>query len=688
MQKEQKKVKSYHSIRFRLIGAFLIPAFFIIILGVVCYMKASKGMIKNYEDSSKLSLSMMGEYFDLGLTNMSNKAIDLITDEALQKYYSKYYADKPTEEITRYKESQKKILSIASADKFISDIYVAANYGHPVTSAGTLNNSFYDEFNESEDVKGLIESGESQIWIGNHPFLDSIANVKTGEYGLSYIKRLTNSGFKPIGYIIIDISQDFIKEIINKSDFGKNSITGFMTWDGKSILSESDLQEFDLRKEAFYKKAMESDKTTDAGYVTYKEQKYLFVYSKLSVSGSMVFSLISNGVVVEQAEDVKTITVIVVLISCIIAIVIGLFMAKGIGFAIKDTNKVLAVAATGDLSVKVSLKRKDEFNILANSINSMFDGMKDLVRNMFGASKKTLSLAKNVADASQTLVASSKNIASGVTEIEQGVFSQASDAENCLLKMSELANQITMVEGNALDIKQVADLTRNCVSEGLTSMADLKEKYMDSSIITKEVIKNIGSLEAESQAIMDITKAINDIAEQTSLLALNASIEAARAGSYGRGFSVVAEEIRKLSEQSTNEAGRITTIIERINICTKDTVTVAKRADNIVGKQEITLNSTLTAFDTIHSQVVGLTANLDGIVEGIDKISQVKNATLAAIESISSTLEETAAASTQLGLTVNGQLEAVSELNLAAESMEKEAMAMEAEVLNFRLDLT
>ncbi len=686
MQKEQKKVKSYHSIRFRLIGAFLIPAIFIIILGVVCYVQASKGMIKNYEESSELSLSMMGEYFDLGLTNMSSKAIDLIADDVLQKYYSKYYSDKPTEEIQRYKESQKKILSIASADKNISDIYVTANYGHPVSSAATLDKTFYEALDESEDVKALIESGESQAWVGSHPFLDEAAKVNSREYGLSFIKRLTNSGFKPIGFIIIDIKQDFIKEIIDKTDFGKNSITGFITRDGKSILNSSNSQETDLSKELFFTKALDSEKGSNADYVTYQREKYLFVYSKLSVSGSMVYALISNAEVVKQAEDVKIITFIIVLISCFIAILIGLIMAKGIGFAIKDTNKILEVAATGDLRVKVTLKRKDEFNILANSINHMFDGMKDLVRNMFGASKKTSLLAKNVTDASQTLVVASQNIASAVSEIEHGVFSQAEDAENCLTKMSELANQITLAEHNAGDIKQVADLTKSTVANGLISMLDLKEKCMDSSIITKEVIKNISSLDAESKAIMDITKAINDIAEQTSLLALNASIEAARAGSYGRGFSVVAEEIRKLSEQSTNEAGRITAIVARIKTRTKDTVIVAKEADNIVTKQEVTLNSTLDAFHNIQSQVVNLTANLEGIVVGIDKMSQVKNDTLAAIESISSTLEETAAASTQLGLTANGQLEAVNELNRAAESLEKEAITMEAEVLNFRVE--
>lgn len=686
MTKKQGKIKSQHSIGFRLIGAFLIPVALIIILGAVCFTQASKNLKANYEDSSKLSIRMMAEYFDLGLINISNKAFDLISDDDVQKYYSKYYQDKQTKELESADNSRKKILAIATADKFISDIYVIANYGNPVSSTGTLKTDFYDKLSQSDEIKKLNESGEANIWIGSHPYLDEATKVNTEGYALSYIKKLTNAGLKQIGYIIIDINQAFIKDIIEESDFGESSFTGFITQDGKIILNKELPYDFDLMHTSYYEKALADENATGAEYVEFQNEKYLFVYSKLAESNSMVFSFIANSEVVKQVQDIKIITVAIVIAACFIAIFIGFFMARGIGNAIKETNKALAVAATGDLRAKVNTKRKDEFSILARSINHMFDSMKTMVTNMFGASEKTLTLAKNVTDASQALVTSSKSIANAVTDIEQGVASQASDAENCLHTMSELADLITMVEDNAVSIQKVAEISKEAVTDGQNAMLELKERYTDSALITKEVIENIGFLSQESQSITDIIQAIKDIADQTRLLSLNASIEAARAGIYGKGFSVLAEEIRRLSEQSTNEVERITTIIQGIIERTSQTVVVAEKVESIVDKQESTLNHTQEVFEKIHSHVVGLTSNLDEIIGSIDKISKAKNETLHAIESISSTLEETAAASMELGHTAEQQYDVANELNKTAESLKEEAESMEAEVKNFRTE--
>jgi methyl-accepting chemotaxis protein len=101
------KLFNMHSIKSQLISAFLIPVAFIIILGVVSNQKASKGMIENYESNSRVSLDMMGEYYELGLSNIASKATQLATDEVVSRYYSKYYAKDPTEEAKRYRNRQK-----------------------------------------------------------------------------------------------------------------------------------------------------------------------------------------------------------------------------------------------------------------------------------------------------------------------------------------------------------------------------------------------------------------------------------------------------------------------------------------------------------------------------------------------------------------------------------------------------
>ncbi|BCK00429.1 methyl-accepting chemotaxis protein [Anaerocolumna chitinilytica] len=685
--KAQRKIKRGNSIRVRLIGAFLIPALFIIVLGVVSYYLASKGMISNYINSSKVSLTMMGEYFDLGLTNMSSKAIDIISDETTQKYYSKYYSDKPTEEISRYKEIQKKVLAAVAADKSISNISVFAGYGHPVSSAGALKDSFYADFTASKDYTLLTAGGKEINWIGEHPFLDETSKLDSSAYGISYIKKITNSAYKQIGYVVVDIKKSFFSDILTKSNFGSGSLSGYITADKKVILEGVEKGKTAITETSFYKEALKDKLSSDARYVVYDGKDYLFVYTKSSLNGSVTFALIPDSKVTAQADAVKVITMIIMILAVIIALIIGVFISGGISSAIRVTNKVLDAAATGDLRQQIHLKRKDEFHLLSKSINSMFDGMRHLIENIFSISKQTAGMTAKVSHTSELLVNASKDIAMTVTEIDQGISSLAKDAQSCFNGMSELAGEIGTQEENAGNIRSITLNTNSILTKGLINMEELNTKQKDTSDITKAVIGNILNLEKQSDAIIEIVEAINEIADQTRLLSLNASIEAARAGTYGRGFSVVADEIRKLSEQSLGEAGRIGDIVTRIRQSTQETANVATKANDIVTRQEDTLKETLSAFHGINTHVSQLTESLNEIINGLGRIGELKSETLTAIESISATLEETSAASAQLGSTADTQLLAVEELNKSVEELNQETENMENSVRMFKIHI-
>ncbi|MDF2942713.1 MAG: methyl-accepting chemotaxis sensory transducer [Herbinix sp.] len=674
------------SIKLKLICVFLIPVAFLIFLGMISYRQASKGLIENYESAGKVSLDMMGEYYELGLDNLASKAIQLTTDDTIQKYYSGYYSNKPTEEASRKSEVQKKILAIDAADKFISDIYVFADYGYPVASAGTMQKTFYEEFNKSVDALGLVDTSETAIWKGTHPSVDNVFPTNSSEFALTYIKKLSNSSFQQIGYIIVDIDKAFVMDLLNKTDFGDKSITGFVTKDGKASLSGNFTEGYDITQEPFYQAAVTNEAELNAEYVNFQEQSYLFIYSKLKVGDAITFALIPKTEVIKQAESVKVITVIIVILTCLIALVVGILIANGISGTIHKTNRVLSTVATGDLNVDAGIRRKDEFHVLGQSINHMLDSMRSLIIKMLGVSKSTSESAKEVAGASETLLITSKNIASAVSDIEQGVQHQAADAENCLLRMSELAQQITLVEASTVEIAKIAGNTKNIVNDGLNSMQELSEKAKNTTEITQSVIHNIENLEIESNSIIDIIRTMNEITEQTNLLSLNASIEAARAGSFGNGFAVVAGEIRKLAEKSSGEASRIKTIIDKIQNRTKETVIAARKAENIVATQEETLHATRNTFDEMDRHVEALTENLMKISSGIETMGKAKEVTLSAIENISATLEETVAASTEVSATAENQLTSVEQLNKAAQGLSADAVNLEETVRLFKIN--
>jgi len=249
--------------------------------------------------------------------------------------------------------------------------------------------------------------------------------------------------------------------------------------------------------------------------------------------------------------------------------------------------------------------------------------------------------------------------------------------------MSNLAQQITLIQDNTVEIEKIAGDTKIIVSDGLNSMKDLSNKQKDTVEITQSVINNIERLEIESNSVIDIIQTMNEITEQTNLLSLNASIEAARAGTYGKGFAVVADEIRKLAVKSAGEAKQIKTIIEKIQNRTRETVSVARKAEIIVAMQESTLNATMKTFDEVNRHVENLTDNLGKISNGIITMGIAKEDTLSAIESISSTLEETVAATTEVSTTAENQLTSVEQLNKAALQLGNDARNMEETVRVF-----
>lgn len=675
------------SIKTKLIGAFVIPIIFIIILGIVSYKKASDGMIENFENSSKVSIEMIGEYYELGLRNISSKAVNLAQDEVVRGYYSQLFAKNPAEEAMQQSKTERIINSLKSGDEFISNVFVFANYGQPFSTISVnkeLEKGFYDKFNQSGDAAGIVETTESQIWQGSHPFLDSQFPDNKTNYSLTYIKEMVNSMFRPIGYIIMDIDNAFIMNILKKTDFGSSSIVGFVTNDGKAMLSGDDSEGFDITAEAFYQKAMAGSEKLSSDYVELNNEDYFFIYSKLTIGNVTVFALIPRTEVVRQADEAGLLTIIIVILSSPIALAVGLVISSGIEKVIHRMNKTLYSVSTGDLTVAVNIRRKDEFSILGKSINHMISGMKSLIEKMLGVSKSTAASANDVSGVSETILISSKKIAGAVSDIEHGVSQQAADAENCLLRMADLAKQINMVHESTGEISYIADAAKNTVKNGLGVINDLSGKSKDTANITQLVIRNIETLKEESEAIISIIGAMDEITKQTNLLALNATIEAVRAGAAGRGFGVIADEIRKLSNKSSKESRRISEIIEEIQSRTKKTADAARMAEDIVAAQGIALQDTMKTFSGINQHVEDLTNNLSNISLGIEKISNAKNDTLTAIESISASLEETVAASAEVSSTAEKQLSSVEQLNRAAFQLESEAKNLEETVRIFK----
>jgi methyl-accepting chemotaxis protein len=674
------------SIRAKLILSFMLPVGFIIILGTASYIYASKEIINTFTKSTVDLINSTGNYYNLIMENLEVKVNQLSLDNDIKEYYSSVYKKDQMEESQAVARIKSMVLNQAVTDKYIENITVFASYGKPVSSVGVFTiEDVYKTFLETEEGKA-VEFTNGDTWTGYHPFIDEKLNIPTSEYAISLTSSFVDKLSRKTGYIQMDITMSSIVDTLKSLELPNNSIVAYISPDGREITAERSSEENIFVNQTYYSDAIKSEASKGSIKVEYKDSLHLFIYSKIGTTGAVVGALIPYSELTSRAYFIRFFTVIIVVIASILAGIIGISVASGIDKIIRNILHTLTKAADGDLTVKVYTKRKDEFLNLSMGINHMIENMKDLIRKASSVGAVVISSTQNVTQNSELLLAASTDISMAINEIQEGIIQQATDTEHCLHQTDELSNQINLVYENSIAIENIMIDTKGVVTNGIGVIDQLNDATKANIQITNKTIKDIEELKVESNAITEIIEVINDIAGQTNLLSLNASIEAARAGDAGRGFSVVADEIRKLSTKSLSAATEIEQLINNITKKTQSTVDTARQAESISKTTEAKLENVVQLFNVINVHVDDLAIKMSKIAEEVSDIDKVKNDTLNAIESISAVAQETSAATEEVDATALQQLEAVTKLNEAAKSMGNNAAQLEKTIRLFKTE--
>lgn len=667
-------------IQVELIGAFMIPVILFVIIGFMIYSKCSTTLNSTYEASANTSVGTLEEYLGLGFENIELMATRLSINSAITSYYT----GSEVKSESMLMDTKVALSNESTADKFIDHIIVCAKSGTACSEKGAIRGDVYNAFVESEEGKNVeSEIGMGSMWISSHPAIDEVTGYDSDEYALSLVTVLKNNSNKSVGYIIIDVKTSFIQDILDNAQISDNSIKGFVLEDGSQVLSgDSDIKFTDTD---FYQEALAGENLQGSKEVSYEGADYLFTYSRIEGTNMLVCAMVPQKEIMAGAQAILRYTLIAVAICAVIAIVVGSVLASGISKAIRKVNRVLKKTSDGDLTGQISMKRKDEFNVLSSSITNMIGSMKDLILKMTNVSGHVSDSAVQVGTNSEVLLEVTKNITEAVDYINSGISQQAQDTESCLEQMNGLAERINVVHENTDEISEIAQEAQGAIENGMVIVANLGEKVQGTTEVTETIIREIRELNKESIAINSIIGTINEIAEQTNLLSLNASIEAARAGEAGRGFAVVSEEIRKLAEQSGNAGNQIGEIINHIQERLAATIETAGLAGESVAFQTEALNNTVDVFKNISQQVSKLAEDVEKITQSVGGIEQAKEDTMNAIESISTTSNQTESASEELARSTEKQLQAVEVLNDAVKRLQMDAEDLDTSVSIFKV---
>lgn len=698
-----------HSLLVKMLIAFFIPVILIIILGSICYNYASDTIIKDYKENSANTVKAISMYMDLSMDMVLSKTQELSNDSDVVSYLTKGQLMEKSKYSLLYRNIMSDLVAMKSNNPNILDLHIIAegttakseaNSSNsnvsgtsktiyetyqikPLSTKGELSVNIYQDLMNSEEGTAWSNAKNPNQWYGYHRFLDEQLETNNLDYALTLVRRLS----KGKGFIIADMKLTTLYEILDNMKLGTGAIVGVVTNDGREIYaSNQDEKTTNIFSSLSYSQEVNTGTKTD-GYeeIEYQNNSYLFVYSQVGDSGVMICSLIPKSTVLARVADIKNATVLVVIIACVVALIIGLGMSFGISKDISSKKKLLSEVAMGDMTVIFKSKRKDELGLLSKSLNEMTGKVRKLIGGIFHVSNDVAGISELVMINSNNMLEATQNIFYSIDGIRQGTSKQAEDAQNCTYQMNVLSDKIEEVTMHAKGTEIIASDTKDVVSEGIILVDDLSDKTNHITDMTHTIVDDIVKLKQQSASIYNIIDVINEISEQTNLLSLNASIEAARAGKEGRGFMVVAGEIGKLADQSIHAASNIRDIIKKIEEQTNNTVKSAQKTEKMVESQKLALEETVHVFHSINQKVIKLTDQIDLIAIGVDNMAGSKNDTLSAIGSIAAISEETAATTEQISETGLVQINFAHELTDITQKLNETVIVLKANLDSFSI---
>ena len=246
-------------------------------------------------------------------------------------------------------------------------------------------------------------------------------------------------------------------------------------------------------------------------------------------------------------------------------------------------------------------------------------------------------------------------------------------------EIKEIGNTLNSVESLVRD-------TELMITKGMDKVLFLGESADETNSITTEVGNSIEQLRTETEQINGFVTLISDIAGQTNLLSLNASIESARAGEAGRGFSVVAEEIRKLADQSKDAAKEIQNNVERITEHTQETVDSAHKAVEMVAAQTQAIEDVVAIFRQMKEQMGQVVSALQDTVNNTDRADRLRGETLDTVKNMSKIIDESAAGTAAVNDVVGELVQNLENLNRVSETLDRNMGELKSEIAAFKTE--
>ena len=374
------------------------------------------------------------------------------------------------------------------------------------------------------------------------------------------------------------------------------------------------------------------------------------------------------------------------IVFCLIMIAVSFFLIKPIVTTIKGLSAELEKFSDGELDIQCKvpkINKNDELGILADSVNNLAFKFGEIIRAVQLQSGVLSEESEKLVQIADVSAGSIESISQAIDDVARGAEEQATDMTNTMGNIQELSatldtvlSQVEKLSGVASGLKDYSDNTKGAMKE-LVSVNEKAKSSVHSMVVqTNETIKAMKEIDV-------ILESIQDIASQTNLLSLNASIEAARAGGAGKGFAVVAGEVKKLADDCVNASKQISGIVKNISDEMEKSGALVRELEENADSQLAKLSGANDSVDNIIDGIFAVSGEITEINAEIKSLDSVKAGIGSAIENLSAISEENAASSEEVASSVTDVSSSVKNLSEAAEGISSSATALKDSISLF-----
>ncbi|RXT04289.1 methyl-accepting chemotaxis protein [Ammoniphilus sp. CFH 90114] len=388
----------------------------------------------------------------------------------------------------------------------------------------------------------------------------------------------------------------------------------------------------------------------------------------------------------EQKMNLLLLTTVLMFIVIIASVTSSLFILNRKLRPLQQVTMAAHQVAQGNLQVEtLPVHSKDEVAQVSLAINQMVDNLRDLIQQIASSSEQVNAYSGELIASAEQTNRATEHIASTTEQVAAGAEDQVKGMEETSSVINQMSASLSQISVNTQGVTESVASTKNKANVGIESIQVAESQMSSIQQNVNGLAGLVQGLGQRSQEIGQILEVITGIAAQTNLLALNAAIEAARAGEHGRGFAVVADEVRKLAEQSGTSAQQISNLIQQIQEETSRAVESMSKVTAEVTQGIQVVNHAGDSFSEIQQAVVHVTEQIEQVSSAIQDMTTGAQHVVENIETISRVIEETASGTQTVSAATEEQLASLEEITSSASSLSNMADGLNQLVGRFKL---